>query len=78
MKNKAILEFESNKLTDFDSWYTPDVVTYLTYLNKQTELLRYTFFDGDFKEQFQSINMLKNGLKQGFSLIDLYRGALGV
>ena len=69
MKNKAILEFENNKLTDFHSWYTPDVVTYLTYLNKQTELLRYTFFDGDFKAQFQSINMLKNGLKQGFNFI---------
>ena len=69
MKNKATLEFESNKLTDFDSWYTPDVVTYLTHLNKQAELLRYTFFDGDFKEQFQSINMLQNGLKQGFSFI---------
>ena len=69
MKNKAILEFENNKLTDFHSWYTPDVITYLTYLNKQTELLRYTFFDGDFKAQFQSINMLKNGLEQGFNFI---------
>jgi len=69
MKNQAILEFENNKLTDFHSWYIPDVITYLTYLNKQTELLRYTFFDGDFKAQFQSINMLKNGLKQGFNFI---------
>ena len=69
MKNKAIIEFESNNLTNFDSWYTSDIITYLTYLNKQGGLLRYTFFDGDFKEQFLSINMLKNALGQGFSFI---------
>ena len=66
---EVILEFGSNELIYFDSWYTPDIVTYLTHLNKQTELLTYIFFDGDFKAQFQSLNMLKNGLNQGFSFI---------
>ena len=66
---EVTLEFGSNELINFDSWYTPDIVTYLTHLNKETELLRYIFFDGDFKAQFQSLNMLKNGLNQGFSFI---------
>ena len=58
MKNKAILEFENNKLTDFHSWYTPDVITYLTYLNKQTELLRYTFLE-ILKRSFKASTCLK-------------------
>ena len=68
-KNKAILEFEEYKLINFGSWYTPDVITYLTYLSKQGELLRYVFFDGDLKNQLQSIRMIRNTLDYGITFI---------
>ena len=81
MKNMAVLEFEKpdenndNKdLSDFGSWYTPDVITYLTYLSKQGELLRYVFFDEDdaekiFKKQFESIRLIGNSLSRGVTFI---------
>jgi tetratricopeptide (TPR) repeat protein/endonuclease/exonuclease/phosphatase family metal-dependent hydrolase len=63
MKNKAVSEFEQYKLNEFEEWYTPQIVEYLTHLNNQGAFLRYVFFDRhteDFKNQLESICTIRN------------------
>jgi hypothetical protein len=64
-KNQALAEFdnEEHDLSEFNSWYSPDILKYLSHLNGQVDFLRYVFFDdvdsiNAFKEQIKSLTWL--------------------